>query len=64
MTDSRSPDAAVAARPPAGQPPGSGFAIRAVDPGAPFRWLASGWGDFRATGFRGAVYGAVFALMG
>ena len=39
-------------------------AIRAVDPGAPFRWLVSGWGDFRATGFRGAVYGAVFALMG
>lgn len=64
MTDFRSPEAAVPVRPPAGQPPGPGFAIRAVDPGAPFRWLASGWGDFRATGFRGAVYGAVFALMG
>jgi len=37
---------------------------RAVDAGAPLRWLARGWGDFRATGFRGAWYGAVFALMG
>lgn len=37
---------------------------RAVDAGAPLRWLARGWDDFRATGFRGAWYGAVFALMG
>ena len=31
---------------------------------APFDWLAAGWQDFRATGFRGAFYGLVFALMG
>jgi len=39
-------------------------AARQVDMGAPLRWLASAWGDMRATGFRGAFYGAVFALMG
>lgn len=37
---------------------------RVVDFGAPLRWLALGWADFRATGFRGAFYGLVFALMG
>lgn len=31
---------------------------------APLRWLAAGWRDFRATGYRGAFYGIVFALMG
>lgn len=38
--------------------------VRTVGFGAPLRWLARGWDDFRATGFRGAFYGAVFALMG
>lgn len=38
--------------------------VRTVGAGAPLRWLARGWDDFRATGFRGAFYGAVFALMG
>ena len=38
--------------------------VRHVGFDAPLRWLARGWGDFRATGFRGAVYGAIFALMG
>lgn len=38
--------------------------VRIVDAGAPFRWLARGWDDFRATGFRAGFYGAVFALMG
>jgi uncharacterized membrane protein len=37
---------------------------RSVDMGAPLRWLARGWGDLRATGFRGIFYGAAFALMG
>ena len=38
--------------------------VRSVGLSAPFRWLALGWRDFRATGLRGALYGAVFALMG
>ena len=38
--------------------------VRTVGLGAPLRWLARGWDDFRATGYRGAFYGAVFALMG
>lgn len=38
--------------------------VREIGIDAPFRWLARGWQDFRATGFRGAFYGAVFALMG
>jgi len=37
---------------------------RRVGAGAPLRWLALGWRDFRATGFRGAFYGAAFGLMG
>ena len=39
-------------------------AVNVVGFGAPLRWLARGWQDFRASGFRGAFYGAVFALMG
>ncbi len=31
---------------------------------APLAWLAAGWGDFRATGYRAAFYGLVFAAMG
>jgi uncharacterized membrane protein len=38
--------------------------VRAVGFAAPLRWLARGWDDFRATGFRGVFYGLVFALMG
>lgn len=38
--------------------------VREVGFSAPFRWLALGWRDFRATGLRGALYGALFALMG
>jgi uncharacterized membrane protein len=38
--------------------------VRAVGFPAPLTWLARGWGDFRATGFRGIFYGIVFALMG
>ena len=38
--------------------------VRTIDAGAPFRWLARGWADFRATGYRGAFYGALFVLMG
>jgi uncharacterized membrane protein len=38
--------------------------VRTVGAGAPFRWLARGWHDLRATGFRAAFYGAMFALMG
>ncbi len=37
---------------------------RIVGVGAPFRWLARGWDDLAATGFRAVFYGAVFALMG
>lgn len=39
-------------------------AVRRIDAGAPFRWLARGWADFRATGYRAAFYGALFVLMG
>jgi uncharacterized membrane protein len=38
--------------------------VRRIDAGAPLRWLARGWDDFRATGFRGAYYGVIFVLMG
>lgn len=38
--------------------------VRTVAASAPLKWLARGWSDFRATGFRGAFYGAVFAIMG
>ena len=38
--------------------------VRRVSAGAPFRWRARGWADLRATRFRGAFYGAVFAAMG
>ncbi len=30
----------------------------------PLAWLAAGWDDFRATGYRAAFYGLVFAAMG
>jgi len=39
-------------------------AVRTVALGAPFRWLAAGWGDFRAHPMPSAFYGACFALMG
>ena len=38
--------------------------VRRVGAGAPLRWLARGWDDFRRTGLRGAFYGVLFALMG
>lgn len=52
--------AATAGTPETVRAPG----VRTIDAAAPFRWLARGWDDFRATGFRGGFYGAVFALMG
>jgi uncharacterized membrane protein len=42
----------------------TGVHLRSIDSGAPLRWLARGWDDFRATGFRGAYYGVIFVLMG
>ncbi len=38
--------------------------IRIVALGAPFRWLAAGWRDFRAHPLPSLFYGACFALMG
>jgi uncharacterized membrane protein len=38
--------------------------VRAVPAGAPFRWLAAGWADFRAAPVPSMFYGACFALMG
>jgi uncharacterized membrane protein len=38
--------------------------VRRVSMGAPFRWLARGWDDFRAAWKASAFYGAVFAGMG
>jgi len=29
-----------------------------------FHWIAKGWSEMRATGFRGVVYGVIFVLMG
>ncbi len=55
---------AAAARPAQDNPASRMPAVRSVGAGAPLRWLARGWEDFRATGFRGAFYGAIFALMG
>ncbi|MEN9315642.1 MAG: hypothetical protein RIS35_2035 [Pseudomonadota bacterium] len=58
MEETRSPDAAASPEIP--RAPG----VRTIGATAPLRWLARGWDDFRATGFRGAFYGALFALMG
>lgn len=38
--------------------------VRTVPMTAPFHWLARGFDDLRATGFRGLWYGMVFAAMG
>ena len=38
--------------------------VRTVAVGAPLRWLAAGWSDFRAHPVPSAFYGACFALMG
>jgi len=39
-------------------------AVRTVALGAPLRWLAAGWSDFRGSPVPSAFYGACFALMG
>ncbi len=39
-------------------------AVRVVSTGAPLRWLAAGWRDFRAHPLPSMFYGACFALMG
>lgn len=39
-------------------------AVRVVGAGAPLRWLAAGWRDFRAHPLPSAFYGACFAVMG
>lgn len=38
--------------------------IRKIGIEAPFRWLACGLDDLRASGGNGCVYGAIFVLMG
>jgi len=38
--------------------------VRSVGAAAPFHWVARGWDDMGATGFRGVFYGGVFTLMG
>jgi len=38
--------------------------VRVVGLGAPLRWLAAGWRDFRRHPLPSAFYGACFALMG
>ncbi len=38
--------------------------VRVVGAGAPLRWLAAGWRDFRAHPLPSAFYGACFAVMG
>jgi uncharacterized membrane protein len=39
-------------------------AVRVVRAGAPLRWLAAGWRDFRGHPLSSAFYGACFATMG
>jgi len=50
--------------PAAGEPRSALPAVRHVGATAPLRWLAEGWGDFRANPWPSAFYGACFALMG
>jgi uncharacterized membrane protein len=38
--------------------------VRAIAVGAPFRWLAKGWQDFRARPLPSVFYGVCFAAMG
>ena len=38
--------------------------IRIVSAGAPLRWLAAGWADYRAHPLPSAFYGVCFAVMG
>jgi uncharacterized membrane protein len=38
--------------------------VRRVTAGAPLRWLAHGWDDYRASWKASSFYGAVFAIMG
>ena len=58
MSDARS-DAAGGEKPVPRLP-----VVRSVGAAAPFHWVARGWDDMGATGFRGVFYGGVFALMG
>jgi uncharacterized membrane protein len=39
-------------------------AVRTITVGAPFRWVAAGWADFRAHPLPSMFYGACFAAMG
>lgn len=39
-------------------------AINRIDASAPFDWLRRGWGDLKATRFKGCFYGLIFVLMG
>ncbi|MBK1612804.1 hypothetical protein CKO44_04885 [Rubrivivax gelatinosus] len=57
MSPLETPD--VAAEPPSSLPP-----LRALAPGAPLRWLAAGWRDFRRCPAIGLFYGACFVVMG
>ena len=50
--------------PPAAGPADFVVPLRAVDLGAPWRWLALGWHDFRRAPAIGVFYGACFAAMG
>jgi uncharacterized membrane protein len=64
------PNAAMEPSPPPATEPaaprGSAFEIRLrpLGWGAPWRWLASGWSDFRRAPAMGLFYGACFAVMG
>lgn len=47
-----------------GKAPPRAPGVRKIAASAPFHWLARGWDDMGATGFRGVFYGGVFTLMG
>lgn len=59
MNPAEIPDAALAAAPSSSLP-----ALRPLRIGAPLRWLAAGWRDFRRCPGIGLFYGACFVAMG
>ena len=64
MTDPTNPTAGPETRNEDAPPPSPFPPLRTVGPGAPLRWLASGWRDLRSAPSASLFYGVAFALMG
>lgn len=56
--------ASAATSPPTAPPASPRIARAPLAALTPLAWLAAGWDDFRAAGYRAAFYGLVFACMG